>query len=208
MTPRSVLTALVLTLVLPGCATVSVLPSTSTVETSVSVEQSALRKAALSFNETAVSRGWISEARGFFDLAQVLFEGKSDDEVDTKTYAKLIGADMRAADEVEATLITDATDAAEALSSVSVEANAFLTARADQNITAAREDLVSFERALVQAQQTRRSFMEAVKIAELVDTPEMMAAFTRFDSEIDKARQLADQLATEYASRDTRPAVS
>jgi len=60
----------------------------------------------------------------------------------------------------------------------------------------------------VQAQQTRRSFMEAVEIAEMADTSGMKAAFANFDREIDNARQLADKLAAEYASRDTHPAVS
>ena len=209
MIPRSVLTALALVLVVPGCATVSVLPTSSTVETSVSVEQSALRTAAISFNETAVSRGWISESRGFFDLAQVLFEGKSDTERGEHSYASLIGADVRSAKEVEATLITDATDAAQALASVSDVADDFLNNRSDQNVKTAREDLVSFERTLVQAQQTRRSFMEAITIAGLSDTAGMKTAFGNFDREIDTARQLADRLATEYAGRDTTgPAVS
>lgn len=208
MIPRSVLTALALVLVVPGCATVSVLPTTSTVETNVSVEQSALRTAAISFNETAVSRGWISETRGFFDLAQVLFEGKSDTTVVEKSYASLIGADVRSAKEVEATITTDANDAAEALASISDVADEFLHSRVDQNIKTAREDLVSFERTLVQAQQTRRSFMEAFEIAGLTDTAGMKAAFANFDREIDAARQLADKLATEYASRGTGLAVS
>lgn len=212
MLPRSVLTGLVLTLALSGCATVSVVPGTSTVETVLTQKQSSLRDAASAFNEVAVTRGWISQTRGFLDLARVLVDGQTEAQADTTTYASFIGADIRSASDITATLTTDASDAADALAAVSVEADLFLTGRSAEDVTTARADLVSFERALVQAQQTRRAFIEAIKVADLDQKPnqtlDMQNALTRFDGEIDRARALADRLATEYANRDTNGAIS
>lgn len=210
MLKRSVFASAALAFFLSGCATVSVMPTTSTVKASMTAEQSDLRQAALSFSQTAVSRGWISQSRGFMDIASVLIDGKSIEADDNKksTYAGLIGADMRAAAEVEATLIADANDAALALAAVSKQADAFLASRVDAQVRTVRADLVCFERTLVQAQQTRRAFIIAAEIAQLDNTGHLQAVFARLDSEIDKARTLADRLATEYSRRETVASVS
>ena len=208
MLVRSVLTSLGLALALSACATVSVVPGTSTVETGITQKQSSLRLAAVAFNETAVARGWINESLGFVDLARVLVDGKTNTQAEEKTYASLIGADVRPTDEIIATLITDVSDAETALSLVSDEADAFFTGRTEIDTRTAREDLVSFERALVQAQRSRRAFIEAMSVAGISETADLAGAFESLDLEVARARDLADQMAAEYSRRDTSTSVS
>lgn len=203
MLKRSLPVVLVLAMSLSACATVSVLPGTAVVETPVSEEQSTLRNASTAFGETAVSRGWVTQTRGMFDLARVLVDGQ-DAEEDTpgQTYAELIGVNVRSAEDVAVTVSTDAKDAAAALSNVSSAATEFLAADSETRQTTSRSDLVSFERALVQAQQTRRVFAEAITVADIVDVDMVNTALALFDKEIDAAREIADALAVEYSSRD------
>ena len=193
---------------LTGCATVSVVPGSATVETAVSQPQSALRASAEAFQTTAVSRGWIGETRGFFDLARVLVEGNPEISEDTNDYATLIGVGVRSSDDVLATLTVDASDAAKALSDVSSDASAFLSAGIDASSTDIRDDLVSYERVLVQAQQVRRSFIEAALQANLEENSQVTVLIEQIDAEIDTARGLADQIAEQYSSRDTASSVS
>jgi hypothetical protein len=208
MLVRSVLTSLGLALALGACATVSVIPGTSTVETGITQKQSNLRLAAVAFNEAAVNRGWINESLGFVDLARVLVDGKSSVQAESKTYASLIGADVRASEDIIATLLTDVSDSKDALSLVSTEADTFLTGRTAIDARTAREDLVSFERALVQAQRSRRAFIEAMSISGVDETSELTTAFEALDHELTRARDLADRMATEYSQRDTSISVS
>lgn len=205
MLKRNVLTSLCLIMALSSCATISVVPGVTGETVSLTQRQTSLRLAAANFNDMAAARGWISQSNGLIDLAGILVDGRSD-EIKT-TYADLIGADIRLQEEVSATLIADARDAATALAGVSIEAEAFIKNRRADTYTM-RDDLMSFERALVQAQQTRRTFMEAFGIAKLNRTPRIQLTFDRFDSEIDRARALADQLAAEYAQRDRAESVS
>lgn len=208
MLVRSVLTSLGLALTLSACATVSVVPGTSTVETNITQKQSSLRQAAIGFNETAVARGWITESLGFVDLARVLVDGKTDAQAAEKTYASLIGADVRSSEDIISTLVTDIHDAGSALSLVSTQADAFLTGRTDIDARTAREDLVSFERALVQAQRSRRAFIEAMSIAGIDPSADLDSALAGLDREVARARTLADRMATEYSQRDTSTSVS
>lgn len=203
-----VLAGFTLAACLAGCTTISVLPGSSTVETTLSAEQSSLRQAATVFNDMATSRGWITTSGGLFGMARVLVDGQDEANPRQNSYADLIGAEERNQDEVATTLITDAGDAASALSEVSIEAHAFLEVpRANRDATK-RSDLISFERALVQAQQTRRSFVEAASAADLVRNTQVNVAMTRLDMKIDEARLIADQLANEYSGRAIDGAVS
>lgn len=206
---KTCLTAAVLsTLALTGCATVSVVPGTATVETQISEQQSALRESAVSFQTIAVSRGWISETRGFFDLARVLVEGGSETPDDAKNYASLIGAEARAPQDVLSTLTADISDAIDAFTDVSGQANTFLDADIDASTINIRADLVSYERALVQAQQTRRSFIEAATLAGVDSSIEVTTLIARMDAEIDVARDFADKIASDYSSRDAGTSIS
>lgn len=204
---RSVLPLSLIALALAGCATVSVLPGSSTVETSITKEQSALREASVTFNQMAVSRGWISASPGLLSVARVLVDGQSDDDVKSDaSYATLIGAAVRENDTVSAAIIADADDAATALGLVSEEARRVLAAQAGEDTT--RADLVSFERVLVQAQQSRLAFIEAATLAELGDDDETGAAIVRLEARIDDARLLADELARKYSGRAAQGVVS
>ncbi len=204
---RSVFITTISIMALTSCATVSVIPSTAAVETNISEAQSGLRTASDLFETIATSRGWISEQRGLFDLAKVLMDGEEDTDANYyKSYAEFIGADMRAAAEISVTVMTDAEDAADALSLMSHETEIFLSTGASQGVQ--RADLVAFERALVQAQQTRRSFASAITAAHIDHEASVNAALAGFDIEIDRARQLADQLAKQYSNRIADRAVS
>lgn len=209
MLKRSILSLAVLALSLGGCATVTMVPGTTIVEANVSDEQSALREAALSFGETAQARGWITQSRGFFDLARVLVDGQTKAGAnDEMTYIELIGAQTRPADAVARAISVDARDAATALNEVSQAARDFLAIQIQARDPAARADLVSFERSLVQAQQARRSFAQAVNVSAIIADETLAIELSRFDAEIDQARSIADQLSTEYSQRDVSGAVS
>lgn len=195
---------------LSACATVSVVPGVSTVETKVSQEQSALRDAATSFTEKASARGWINPSSGLFNLARVLVDGQDadKDQADAHTYAGFIGATERDAQAVLATVLTDGKDAKAALTSVSAEASTLLAIDLKDRTRAARKDLISYERVLVQAGQARRAFADALGQAGLETHADAIKMLESLDGEIETARGLAGKLATEYAGRAASGAVS
>lgn len=207
MLKRSLTTSLLLSIALAGCATISVVPGVTSVETTVTQEQSALRLAASSFSDMATTRGWVKPSKGFMSLAMILVEGQSADTSNSQqTYATLIGAHIRDADDIEASILTDIKDATDGMELVSAQAENFISASTENQTV--RKDLVSFERALVQAQQARRSFIDAMEIIEVTGSSNLQARLAGLDGEIDKARILADKLAKEYASRDENGAIS
>ena len=209
MRHHSVVSFALLALSLGGCATVSMVPGSTVVETKVSGEQTNLRSAAVAFGETAETRGWIAESRSFFDLARVLVDGqKPASETAETSYAYLIGAETRDRADVAQTIAVDARDAAAALSLVSSAARDFLSIQLQARDRAARPDLVNFERALVQAQQARRAFVEAVTLADVGSDEALQVELQRFDAEIDVARSIADELSTEYSGREITTVVS
>lgn len=209
MLKLSLVSSFLLAVALSGCATVSMVPGVSTVQTSISDEQSALRANADMFSEKAKARGWISPSRGLFNIARILVDGQSgQSDAPARAYADFIGAQTRSHEEVLATVLADGKDARLALASVTAEASGFLSGEAGSNVETARRDLISYERVLVQAQQTRRSFAQAVAIAGLADTGEMREMFAALDAEIDSARALAGKLASQHAGRDRSEAVS
>lgn len=200
MLKRSVLYISALVMALAGCATVSVVPDSVIVESEADKEMSHLVTASTAFGEMATARGWISEQRGVFDLARVLIDGQSEAATDrSKSYADFIGANIRDMQDVSVTIATDAQDAADALFRISQEADTFLNATEGKPVP--RADLVAFERALVQAQQARRAFTEAMTIAELTQDADVNMGLTKLDLAIDRTRLLADQLANQYSSR-------
>jgi len=136
--------------------------------------------------------------------ARILARGNddvSDSDVAEKSYAAIIGIGERAPESILLSMATDANDAAELLSAMSHEALAFLTTNRAERSATSRADLVSFERTLVQAQKTRRVFVEALELVDAGDTASVDAAIAKFDRQIDRARTVADRLAREYAGR-------
>ncbi len=190
---------------LGGCATVSVIPGAAPAEQTVSLQQSSLRTAASDFSEQAIERGWIKRDGGLIQFAQTLAHGNdalADDETATKSYSELIGVTERAPESVVKSLASDVNDASSLLAALSQEAQAFLATDQGERNVAARGDLVSFERTLVQAQTARRTFGDVLAQLGTTDTTAADAAMTKLDRQIDRARLIADRLAREYANRN------
>ena len=200
MSKRGLTAIFVSALMFSGCATVTQLSGGQSDVVSITQEQSALRQASEHFSETAASRGWIAESGGLFDLARLLVDGQSEAPIaDTERYGELIGLGVRSETDVYQSLTSDIVDASGSLSAVSDIAEAFLTVIEQQKTE--RADLMAFERALVNAQKCRRTFLSVtVEIGSAlpVDTE---AALSDFDVQIDRARDLADQLAADYSGR-------
>lgn len=203
---RSVLLVISLCL-LAGCATVSVVPGETTVETSLSANQSKLRQASVEYCDKTVEEGWVEESGGVSSLAHVLMHGR-DSAVDPDAlYATRIGATTAAPALVLARIATDAAEARAGLAEVTREADAVLSGGKDQ--TANRGDVMSFERALVRAQMSQRSFARAldqVTARADMDVSPIVSEIDKFATAIDRARSIADKLADRYAA--VEPAAS
>ncbi len=192
---------------LGGCATVSVLPGAGVVETSVSVQQSALRDAVAEFTKVSVERHWIAEDRGFMRFARVLAHGESAiiaGEAVEETYSETIGIGQRNAGSIALSLSADVNDASTLLAALSQAAQALLTVDGVERTITTRTDLVSFERTLVQAQKVRRTFAHVLPQIDGADTASVDVAMVKFDRQVDRARQIADRLARDYINRDVQ----
>ncbi|MEM8636598.1 MAG: hypothetical protein AAGF33_16645 [Pseudomonadota bacterium] len=200
MIQRVVPLAGALALCLSGCATVTEFRGESSATVSLTEEQSALRQATDEFNETAEARGWVEKSGGLADLANILVTGQHETSAQDD-YASLIGIGMRPTDEVMRTLASDAVDAASRLSHMSDMAETILLDEADVGV--ARSDLIAFEQAFVNARKCRRSFANAADNAAVVIPGTTEMALRAFDTEIDRADALADQLADMYSGRGT-----
>ncbi|MEO0883919.1 MAG: hypothetical protein AAFY34_14485 [Pseudomonadota bacterium] len=188
-----------LAICLAGCATVTEFRGETTATVSLTEEQSALREATDQFNETAETRGWVEKSGGLAELASVLMSGR-EAETSEADYVSLIGIGERPTDEVMRTLASDATDAADRLSHMSDMAEAILRDATDSNIV--RSDLIAYEQAFVNARKCRRSFANAADTAAVMLPASTEMALAAFDSEIDRANDLADRLADEYSGRN------
>lgn len=196
---RSVVLSLSLCL-LGGCATVSMVPGETTVESGLSHNQSALRKVSAEYADRATEEGWVEASGGLAGFADMLINGRGETPDD---YATRIGADTNAPAIVLSRISADSEAARTGLASVSVEAKAVLnSATAD---AASRTDVMSYERALVRAQTAYRNFQTALGQVSAradmdMDTAPVDAELADFANTIDSARDTADQLADKYAS--------
>ena len=189
-------------LLFSGCATVSMTTGETVVKTEITSEQSALHTASNEFCETAEERGWVAKATSIFGFANKLINGDSEaDKAEIeRDYASLIGADSEAPTEVFERITEDATDARTGLVEVTGKVSGILSG---QEETAGRADVMSYERALVNAQKSHRAFAKAADLAARragsvpADTE---AALASLASEIDAARETADTLADRYAA--------
>ena len=189
-------------LLFSGCATVSMTSGETVVATEVSAQQSALRVASNDFCDNAEERGWVSKATSIFGFANRLINGqKSDENVEpARDYAELIGADTNAPGQVFSRIEQDAEEARAGLIKVTGKASKVLAGDAK---TAGRGDVMSYERALVNAQKSHRAFSRAADVAAMRAggvPEETEAALASLASEIDAARETADVLADRYAS--------
>ncbi|MEO0981138.1 MAG: hypothetical protein AAFX03_00630 [Pseudomonadota bacterium] len=159
-----------------------------------------MRAASSAFCDSAEHEGWVEAPRDLGQIANVLLNGASPDGAPASgDYAAMIGAAENPASDVYARIQADATAARVSLASVTDLAERFLDG--EDVSSAARADVVSYERALVNAQKARRAFIKAAEIAE-GETPDATAsALAGFEAEIDRARRAADLLADRYAAR-------
>jgi hypothetical protein len=185
--------------VLAGCATVSVVPGETTVETSLSQSQSALRLASDAYCDLLAEKGWTEADRGVLGFASTLLRGRSTES--QAVYADLIGADTRAPALVLGRISADSEMARTGLEAVTREARDTLAGVSAKG--SGRGDVMSYERALVRAQMAHRSFSEALDAvsgrADL-DIAPVTQELSRFADTIDDARRLADRLADRYAN--------
>ncbi|MEO1474810.1 MAG: hypothetical protein AAFS13_00385 [Pseudomonadota bacterium] len=194
MNQRLVPLAGILALGMSACATVTEFRGEDPVTISLTEEQSALRGAADQFSDVAAARGWVQRSGGIADLASYLIEGRSP-ELETESYANLIGMGVRPGDDVMRTLASDAVDAASRLSQVSDKADVIL---GDAARAVSRSDVIAFEQALVNAQKCRRSFAEIAGAMDVALPSMAEVALEAFDAELDRANGLADHMADAY----------
>ncbi len=193
-----------------GCATVSMTSSEAVVKTEMTAKQSALRVASNDFCEKAEERGWVAKATSIFGYANRLINGDSDQDVveAERDYAELIGADSKAPSDVFSRIEEDAESAREGLVKVTWKASRVITGESEQ---AGRGDVMSYERALVNAQKSHRAFARAADMAAMRAggvPEETEAALASLANEIDAARETADVLADRYASLSMSPATA
>ena len=189
-------------LLFSGCATVSMTSGETVVTTEMSAQQSALRVASNDFCDKAEKRGWVGKATSIFGYANRLINGqKSDDSAkEAHDYAELIGAETHMPSTVFDRIEQDAEDARAGLIKVTGKASRVLSGDAEK---AGRGDVMSYERALVNAQKSHRAFARAADLAAMraggvpEETEEALASLA---NEIDAARETADVLADRYAS--------
>ena len=182
---------------LGGCATVSMVPGETTVETGIAVEQSSLRDVSNAYIKQAKSEKWIEDTGGIWGLARVLIDGASkSDSAEASNYVDHISAQGLSGTAKLARISADVSAAESGLQAVTSEAEALLGAEVDAK--SLRTDVFSFESALVTAQQSRRNFAKAIDASSLggMDVAnEAETALARFDVAIDTAKTVADTLA-------------
>jgi len=186
--------------VLAGCATVSVVPGETTVETALTKSQSALRKTSDAYCDHLAAKGWAEADKGLAGFADLLIRGRSASEQTLPAYASEIGAASRAPVLVLARISADSESARKGLEDVTLEARDVLgNARGDASN---RNDVIAYERALVRAQKAHRNFQDALEIVSAradMDVSPVEAELGDFATSIDEARRVADDLAERYA---------
>ena len=186
--------------VLAGCATVSVVPGETTVETALTKSQSALRKTSDAYCDHLAAKGWAEADKGLAGFADLLIRGRSASEQTLPAYASEIGAASRAPVLVLARISADSESARKGLEDVTLEARDVLgNARGDASN---RNDIIAYERALVRAQMAHRNFQDALEIVSAradMDVFPVEAELGDFATSIDEARRVADDLAERYA---------
>lgn len=185
--------------VLAGCATVSVVPGETTVETALTKSQSALRKTSDAYCDHLAAKGWAEADKGLAGFADLLIRGRNASEQTLPAYASEIGAASRAPVLVLARISSDSESARKGLEDVTLEARDVLgNARGDASN---RNDVIAFERALVRAQMAHRNFQDALEIVSAradMDVSPVEAEIGDFAASIDEARRIADDLAERY----------
>lgn len=188
---------------LAGCATVSMVSGETTVETGLTQDQSELRTASAAYCDETVEEGWVNASGGLFGLANTLINGESETEKPAD-YATRVEAATAAPVIVLARIMSDSEAARTGLAAVTSEAVRVLNSPTETKTS--RSDVMSFERALVRAQLSHRSFQEALSVVAVradMGVGPVDAELETFADTIDEARKVADGLADKYASLNT-----
>lgn len=204
---RSVIISMLLVGSLSGCATVSMVASEATVETSLTVEESSLRKVSSAYTDLAERKNWVEENKGLLDFARVLMNGASNDEANGEvTYLAQVQAQGGAKIDQAKFIRTDIEGAAHGLDVATMEVEKLF--EAELPAKALRADLVSYESALVTAKKARRTFISALADIEMADANPSTYALAQLDVSIDAASDAADRLADHAANRKRAEAAS
>ena len=206
---RSVLICLCVLTLPAGCATISMVPGSASVGNGTSQEQTDLRQAARDYVALTESEDWVQSA-SLLDLARLLVDGVSGDSETDTGYSAVIEASSADIEQVTMRLAADIDLAKKGLAGVTEYADAFI-ATVSPEAEGLRSDVTNYERALIAAQKSRRSFAEALtRVAARTDdgVADVDQKLAEFDTVIDEARSTADVLADLYAGILTDPAVS
>lgn len=194
------------TLLLTGCATVSMVSQEAVVETETREDQSEVRQGAEAFETLAETEGWVSQGGGLAGLANMLFGEEDSGEAAPASYADRVSAKDAKPEAVFSTVAGDAKKAAQSLADLDQLASDLL-----QSGEVRRADLISFESALVTAQKCYRSFSEATGLAETRGRDGLKyaeVALKDLASVIDTARRSADNMADAYSTGGDSEATS
>lgn len=205
---RGVFISIIALACVSGCATVSMVPNETTVETGIAIEQSSLRDVSNAYIKQAKSEKWIEDTGGIWGLARVLIDGASkDDAAKSSNYVEHISAQGLSETAKLTRISADISAAESGLQAVIGEAETLLGAEVDAK--SLRTDVFSFESALVTAQQSRRNFAKAIDAASsrgVQANTEVDVALANFDAAIDTAKAVADTLADARLEQETAAA--
>ncbi len=192
---RSVLIGLGVCVPVAGCATVSVYePATAVV--SLTEGQSRLQEASLAYSRDVRLKGLASGEASLASLADMLAGKQSD----ANAYWRRIGADRFAPAAVVTRVRDDMSEAALGLTRLNEMARALID-KGDLR----RDDVASFESALIHARQSRDSFSDALAQVNRRSESEYQIALelAPLDAALARARLTADDLAAARAEAET-----
>ena len=201
---RSVLVSILLAASVSACATVSMVSTEAMVETGLTAEQSSLRKVSDAYVDLAERKQWVQKNTGLLGFARVLMDGVSgdDDADESDGYAATLKSNADPIDLLKA----DIESAAHGLDVATMEAEKLHGA--EVTAKSLRADLVSYETALVTAKKARRTFVTTLADMDVNAAAPASDALNSFDTSIDSARNVADELADHAADRKNSEATS
>ncbi|MEP1143940.1 MAG: hypothetical protein ABJH52_09480 [Henriciella sp.] len=204
---RSIFISVLLASSLGACATVSMVASEATVETSLASKESSLRKVSDAYTELAERKSWVAKNKGILGFARVLMNGAGDDE-DTVSnpYAQQVRQNAAYGTAQIDFIRIDIEGASHGLNVATMEVDKLFNI--EPSAKALRADLLSYESALVTAKKARRTFVETLAELEIGNANTASYALAEFDVSIDKARDAADKLAAYAADKKTAESLS
>jgi hypothetical protein len=197
----------VASLALTACATVSIYPSQSSGAASVEKTKSALQIRSQAFCDLAEAEHWVKRSPGLLQAAQSIFDGKPVEGEGAKGYAERRSLSTIAPDTAIGAIAEDARRAREELATLNAVARQALD---NASVPVVRDDIATFEKSLVWAQRSHRTFAAAtdsVLRLAAVSSVDADNALALLAEELDRTRKLADVLAARFAEQ-AAPATS